>query len=67
MSSMPETATGLRTSGDDKAVPLLANNSSDPAPDDEKLSLVGELKPKAGVSAALTAPAVIAPGVMAWP
>jgi len=66
MSSTPETATGLSTSGEDSAVPLLANRSSAPAPDDEKPSLVGE-KPKAGVSAALTAPAVIAPGVMAWP
>ena len=67
MSSTPETATGLSTSGDDSAVPLLANRSSVPAPDDEKLSLSAGLTPKAGVSAALTAPAVIAPGVMAWP
>ena len=65
MLSTPETATGLSTSGDDSAVPLLANRSSVPAPEDEKLSAVGELKPKAGVSAALTAPALIAPGVMA--
>ena len=48
-------------------MPLLANRSSVPAPDDEKLSLSAGLTPKAGVSAALTAPAVIAPGVMAWP
>ena len=39
MSSTPETATGLSTSGDDSAVPLLANRSSVPAPDDEKLSI----------------------------
>ena len=63
---MPETTTGLSASGDDSGVPLSANSSSAPAPEDEKLSLAG-LKPKAGVSAALTAPAVIAPGVMAWP
>ena len=67
MSSTPETATGLSTSGDDSGVPLLANRSSVPAPDDEKLSLTAGLTPKAGVSAVLTAPAVIAPGVMAWP
>ena len=48
-------------------MPLLANRSSVPAPDDEKLSLSAGLTPKAGVSAVLTAPAVIAPGVMAWP
>src|SRR5271155_3680696 len=66
MSSTPDTATGLSSSGEDSAVPLLANSSSAPAPDEEKLSLVGE-KPKAGVSAALTAPAVMAPGVMECP
>ena len=67
MSSTPETATGLSASGDDSAVPLLANRSSVPGPDDEKLSLTGVLPLKAGVSAVLTAPAVMAPGVMAWP
>ena len=46
---------------------LLANRSSVPAPDDEKLSLTAGLTPKASVSAVPTAPAVIAPGVMAWP
>src|SRR3984957_5415455 len=63
--STPDTATGLSRSGEDSAVPLLANSNSVPAPDEEKLSLVGE-KPNAGVSAALTAPAVMAPGVMEW-
>jgi len=65
-SSMPETATGVERIRRRQRVPLSANSSSAPAPDDEKLSLAG-LKPKAGVSAALTAPAAIAPGVMAWP
>jgi hypothetical protein len=53
MSSAPETVTGLNTSDEDSAVPLLANSSSVPAPDEEKLSLIAGLKPNAGVSAAL--------------
>ena len=42
MSSTPETATGLSRSGDDSGVPLLANSSSVPAPDDEKPCSPGE-------------------------
>ena len=36
MSSTPETATGLSTSGVASGVPLLANKSSVPAPDEEQ-------------------------------
>ena len=63
--SRPETTTGLKSWGDDSRAPLLANNSSAPAPDDEKLSLNAGLTPNAGVEATLTAPAVITPGVSA--
>ena len=39
MSSTPETATGLSDIRRRQRLPLLANRSSVPAPDDEKLSL----------------------------
>jgi hypothetical protein len=58
--STPDTATGSRRSGDARALPLSSNSSSVPAPDEEKYSLIGGLKPNEGVNAELTAPTVIA-------
>ena len=67
MPSTLETATASNTSGEASGLPSSAKSNSDPAPDEENASLSGALKPKAGVSATLTAPTAITPGVKAWP